>query len=102
MVVEDPEFKGLLVREAKERIKKKLEEANMAFIFYELNRKAYCRAGGKIIAAKIKGQWFIDYSVPWWKETTRKYVAKKMKILPIKYKKALLDAIDWLEKKTLC
>ncbi len=99
MIVEDPEFKGLPVKEAKEKIKKKLEEANMAFTFYELNRKAYCRAGGKIIAAKIKGQWFIDYSVPWWKETTRRYVAEEMKILPIKYKKAMLDAIDWLEKR---
>ncbi len=99
MIIEDPEFKGLPVKEAKERIKKKLEEANMAFTFYELNRKAYCRAGGKIIAAKIKGQWFIDYSVPWWKETTRKYVAEKMRILPMKYKKAMLDAIDWLEKR---
>ena len=99
MIVEDPEFKGIPVKEAKEKIKKKLEEANMAFTFYELSRKAYCRAGGKIIAAKIKGQWFIDYSVPWWKETTRKYVAEEMKILPIKYRKAMLDAIDWLEKR---
>ncbi|MCD6196463.1 MAG: class I tRNA ligase family protein, partial [Staphylothermus sp.] len=82
-----------------EKIKKKLESRGMAFTFYELNRKAYCRAGGKIIAAKIKGQWFINYSVPWWKEKTREFVEKMLKILPLKYKKAMLDAIDWLEKR---
>ncbi len=99
MIVDDPEFKGLSVSEAKEKIKKKLESMGMAFTFYELNRKAYCRAGGKIIAAKIKGQWFIDYSVPWWKEKTREFVDKILKILPLKYKKAMLDAINWLEKR---
>ncbi len=99
MIVDDPEFKGLPVREAKEKIKEKLAEMGKAFPFYELNRKAYCRAGGKIIAARIKGQWFLDYSVPWWKEKTRRYVEEKLVILPKKYKKAMLDAIDWLEKR---
>ncbi len=99
LIVEDPEFKGLPVKEAKEKIREKLEEMGKAFTFYELNRKAYCRAGGKIIAAKIKGQWFLDYSVPWWKEATRKYVEERLVILPEKYKKAMLDAIDWLEKR---
>ncbi len=99
MIVDDPEFKGLSVSEAKERIRRKLFGLNKAFTFYELNRKAYCRAGGKIIAARIKGQWFIDYSVPWWKEETRRYVSDEMIIQPSKYKKALLDAIDWLEMR---
>lgn len=99
MIVDDPEFRGISVSKAKEKIKEKLINENNAFIFYELNRKAYCRAGGKIIAAKITGQWFIDYSVPWWKEETRKYVSDKMRIIPIKYKKAMLDAIEWLERR---
>lgn len=99
MIVDDPEFKGLSVSEAKEKIKKKLLRENKGFVFYELNRKAYCRAGGKIIAAKIIGQWFIDYSVPWWKEEAKKYVSEKMRIIPVKYKKAMLDAIDWLERR---
>lgn len=99
MIVDDPEFKGLPVSEAKEKIRKILGERDQAFTFYELNRKAVCRAGGKIIAAKIKDQWFLDYSVPWWKEKTRKYVEEKLVILPEKYKRAMLAAIDWLEKR---
>ncbi len=99
MIVDDPEFKGLSVSEAKEKIREKLFRENMAFTFYELNRKAFCRAGGEIIVAKIKGQWFIDYSTPWWKEKTREYVEKKLVMIPEKYKNEMLATIDWLEMR---
>jgi leucyl-tRNA synthetase len=99
MIVDEPGFKDLPVKEAKEKAKKMLAEKNLAFPFYELNRKAYCRAGGKIIAAKIRDQWFLDYSVPWWKEEARRFVKEKLKIIPEKYRKAFLDTIDWLEKR---
>lgn len=99
MIVDNPEFHGLTVREAKEKIKKMLEEKGLAFTFYELNRKARCRAGGKIIAAKITGQWFLNYATPWWKEKTRRFVEEKLVIIPEKYKKAMLDAIDWLGER---
>ncbi len=96
--VPDGRFDGMPVREAKEAVRDWLVSEGMAFIFYELNRKAFCRSGGKIIVAKIRGQWFIDYSVPWWKERTRELVMS-MSILPEKYRKAFLDVIDWLERR---
>ena len=99
MKVDDPEFNGLPVSKAKELIREKLFRENSAFPFYELNRKAFCRSGGKIIVAKIRGQWFIDYSIPWWKNETREYVDKKLLIVPDKYKKEMLNAIDWLERR---
>ncbi|MET1160106.1 MAG: leucine--tRNA ligase [Thermoprotei archaeon] len=99
MKVDDPEFNGLPVSEAKEKIREKLFRENMGFVFYELNRKAFCRSGGEIIVAKIRGQWFIDYSTEWWKKQTREYVEKKLVIIPEKYKKEMLNAIDWLERR---
>ncbi|OYT40438.1 MAG: leucine--tRNA ligase [Desulfurococcales archaeon ex4484_58] len=99
MIVDDPEFKGLSVSEAKEKIKEKLFRENMGFIFYELNRKAFCRAGGEIIVAKIKGQWFIDYSTKWWKEKTKEYVVNKLVVVPEKYRQEILNTIDWLEMR---
>jgi len=97
MIVDDPEFRGLPVSEAKEKVKEKLISSGQAFTLYELNRKAFCRAGGEIIVARIKGQWFIDYSTPWWKEEVRKYVEEKLIVIPEKYRAGLLSAIDWLE-----
>lgn len=100
MVVEDPEFKGLSVREAKEKIRNKLYAENKAIPFYELNRKARCRAGGDVIVAKIKGQWFINYNVNWLKERARRAIEDgEILIIPPKYKKLFLDTIDWLDKR---
>ncbi len=99
MIVEHPRIKGLPVRDAKEAVRAMLLESGDAFIFYELNRKARCRAGGKIIVAKITNQWFINYNVPWWKERVRKHLLENMRIIPEKYLKAFLNTIDWLERR---
>ena len=92
------EFAGLSVNEAKERVKEWLTNTNNALIFYETSRKAFCRAGGKIIIARIDDQWFIDYSQEWWKEKTRKWL-KEMVIIPEKFRKAFLDTVDWLHER---
>jgi len=99
MIVDDPEFNNLSVSEAKEKIKKKLLNSGEAFTIYELNRKAFCRAGGEIIVAKIVNQWFIDYSTPWWKSIVEKYCNEKLVVIPEKYKNELLASINWVEKR---
>ncbi|MEM2170242.1 MAG: leucine--tRNA ligase [Desulfurococcaceae archaeon] len=100
MIIDNPEFKGLSVREAREKIRVKLYNENNAIPFYELNRKAWCRAGGEIIVAKITGQWFINYNVKWLKERARRALENdEVKIIPAKYKKLFLDTIDWLDKR---
>ncbi len=92
------EFAGMKVSEAKEKVKEKLLKENKAIIFYETSRKAECRAGGKIIVATIKDQWFLDYSSEEWKEKTREWI-NKMVIYPEKYRKLFLDTVDWLDKR---
>ncbi len=91
-------FAGIPVREAKDKVRDWLIRENKALIFYETSRKAFCRAGGKIIVARIDDQWFIDYSQTWWKEKTRDWL-KKMIILPEKYKKLFFDTVDWLHER---
>jgi len=92
------EFAGLPVKEAKEKVKEYLIKNGKALIMYETSRKAICRAGGKIIVAKISDQWFIDYSPEWWKEKTRKWL-EKMLIYPEKYKQMFYDTVDWLRQR---
>ncbi|QOR95132.1 leucine--tRNA ligase [Thermosphaera chiliense] len=99
LIVDDPDFKGLSVPEAREKMKVKLISEGKALVFYELNRKAFCRGGGEIIVAKIKDQWFIDYGTPWWKDRTRKLINEKLEIIPSKYKKAFQDVLEWVEKR---
>ncbi|MEX0568845.1 MAG: leucine--tRNA ligase [Candidatus Njordarchaeota archaeon] len=86
---------GMPVREARDKIRNKLLEERKAIIFYETSRKAVCRGGGKIVIARIKDQWFIDYSKDWWKEESKDWL-NKMLIYPTKYKKLFEDTIDWL------
>jgi leucyl-tRNA synthetase len=99
LIVDHPDFKGLSVPEAREKMKKKLISDGKAMVFYELNRRAFCRGGGEIIVAKIRDQWFIDYSVPWWKDRTRNLVNERLEIIPPKYKKAFQDVLEWVEKR---
>lgn len=100
MSVDHPEFKGMLVKDAREKVREMLYRENKAMPFYELNRKAWCRAGGEIIVAKIKGQWFLNYGTPWLKEKAHKVLeTDRIKIVPPKYKKLFLDTIDWLDKR---
>ncbi|MCC6025148.1 MAG: leucine--tRNA ligase, partial [Desulfurococcaceae archaeon] len=100
MRVENPEFNGLPVREARERLRSKLYAQGLAIPFYELNRKAWCRAKGKIIVAKITGQWFINYNVEWLKEKARELLLRnELVVIPSKYTKQFLDVLEWLDKR---
>jgi leucyl-tRNA synthetase len=98
--VDDPEFNGLSVRDAREKMKNKLYMQGYAIPFYELNRKAWCRAKGKIIVAKISGQWFINYNLEWLKSKAREIIlSNKLIVIPSKYTKQFLDVLDWLDKR---
>ena len=92
------DFAGLPVSDAKEKVKDWLLSNKKGLIFYETSRKAFCRAGGKIIIARIDDQWFIDYSKSQWKTLTKDWI-NEMAIVPEKYKKAFLDTVDWLHER---
>jgi len=91
-------YSGMSVKEARELIKSDLMADGNAFIFYETSRKAETRSGSKVIVAVLRDQWFIDYGVGWWKESSRKLV-ENMKFYPEFYRKNMIDAIDWLRER---
>jgi len=91
-------YAGMKASEAKEKMKDELLKEGKAIILYETSRKARCRCGGKIIVAKLKGQWFIDYNSPGWKNIARKCL-NKMIIYPEKYRQMFEATFDWLDKR---
>lgn len=91
-------FSGMSVEKAREAIKADLFSDEHGFIFYETSRKAQTRGGSKVIAAVLSNQWFIDYSVDWWKKASHDIV-NAMLYYPEFYKNAMNDAVDWLRER---
>ncbi len=91
-------FSGMKTEAAREAIKKELFEKYNGFIFYETSRKAQTRGGSKVIAAVMSNQWFIDYSVDWWKKKSHQIV-NSMLYYPEFYRNAMNDAVDWLRER---
>ena len=93
------EFEGRAIREAKDEIVNSfINEKKIAIKFYETSRKATSREGGKVIVAIIRNQWFIDYSIPEWKEKVRGLI-QRMDLKPEPLKSQLLQVVDWLRER---
>ncbi len=91
-------FAGIKIEEIKDKVKDWLKGEGKADVFYETSRKAVTRNGHKVIVAVLQGQWFIDYTPEWWKESGHKLV-DNMLFYPPKYKGIMHGIIDWLEKR---
>lgn len=91
-------FSGMTVEKARDAIRTDLFEKEDGFIFYETSRKAVTRGGSKVIAAVLSNQWFIDYSVGWWKKASHDIV-NSMLYYPEFYRNAMNDAVDWLRER---
>ncbi len=91
-------FSGMKTEGARDAIKNELFERHKGFIFYETSRKAQTRGGSKVIAAVMSNQWFIDYSVDWWKKKSHDIV-NSMLYYPEFYRNAMNDAVDWLRER---
>ncbi|MGQ9641418.1 MAG: leucine--tRNA ligase [Candidatus Bathycorpusculaceae bacterium] len=90
---------GLMVAEAKEKVKQDLIAEGKAATMYELlNRPVQCRCGTECIVKIFEDQWFIDYGNPEWKALAHKCL-EKMKILPEELRAEYKYVIDWLHEK---
>ncbi|MFH1247162.1 MAG: leucine--tRNA ligase [Candidatus Micrarchaeota archaeon] len=97
-VVNSGEFNGLKVEEAKEKMSQWLEKTNKAHHLFESSRPAKCRCGGKVVAAVMNDQWFLDFNAKGWKEKSNQCL-KKMAIFPPNYRKQFEDIFAWLDKR---
>lgn len=91
-------YSGMPVSKAKEEVKNYLIKNKKADIFFETSRKARCRCGGKIIVARLKDQWFLDYNATGWKKLAYECL-NNMKIYPEKYRQNFYSAFEWLDKR---
>ncbi len=92
-------YKGMLVKEAKEKVKEDLiKEGKAIRIWVIANSPVYTRAGDEVVVKLVKDQWFINYGNPSWKARVREHF-EKMKIIPPSLKKQFLETVEWLERK---
>lgn len=89
---------GMPVQKAKDKMIEALKTSQRHDLLYEPSRRSLTRAGNPVSVAVLDDQWFLDYSSPEWKKKTREHV-EKMPIYPEKFKRNILDAIEWLEKR---
>jgi len=92
-------FGGMETVRAREAVKKFLANLGASDIIFELSVKPiYCRCRAEITIKVIKGQWFINYADPDWKEKAKKCI-KGIETFPSDYKRQLPEIIDWLAQR---
>ncbi|MDD5417822.1 MAG: leucine--tRNA ligase [Candidatus Nanoarchaeia archaeon] len=82
-------YKGLMVKDCKERISKDFIKEGYAVILHECSEEVICRCTKCCHIKLIQNQWFLKYSDEKWKRETLKHLSK-MKIYPE-------EARNWLE-----
>ncbi len=92
------EFAGLKVSEAKDKIAEWLKARGAAVDYFEASRPAECRCGGKVVAAVLPDQWFLDFKAEGWKKRAFKAL-KRLTVFPENYKKLFYDVFEWLDKR---
>ncbi len=92
-------YRGKLVMQAKELIKKDLLDEGNAIALHEIiNGPVYCRCGARAAVKMVKDQWFIDYGNEEWKNDAKKCL-EMMEIVPEKMINEYLYTVDWLKRK---
>lgn len=89
------EFKGLFIKDAKDKIKKKLIENNLAGTLYETSRRATTRGGDIVIVANLEGQWFLNYTDENVKQGAYDLL-DKMSFYPSKLKDTQKGYLQWV------
>ena len=92
-------YAGMMVAEAKDKVKQDLIQEGNATTMYELlNRPVFCRCKTECIVKIVRDQWFIDYGNPEWKTLAHKNL-DNMEILPEELRQEFNNVIDWLHEK---
>ncbi|MFH0970651.1 MAG: leucine--tRNA ligase [Candidatus Diapherotrites archaeon] len=89
---------GMKVKDAGGKMIQLLKKQHRHDVVYEPSRRAVTRSGNPVSVAVLDDQWFLDYSSPEWKKKTHALL-DSMTVYPSHFKKAISDAIDWLEKR---
>lgn len=91
------EYRGLSVKEAREKVKERLLKTRLGGVMYDLPEPVVCRSGDSCIVKIVEDQWFLAYSDEGWKRLVKGHVSEGLKILPEGARQWLLNVIDWLK-----
>ena len=92
-----PDFGGMKVRFAREELKEKLINDNMATIMYDFaERPVVCRCGNNCVVKIMDDQWFMKYGNEEWTEKTLKVLDGET-VIPKEIKNNFEYYLNWLD-----
>ncbi|NLI62773.1 MAG: leucine--tRNA ligase [Methanosarcinaceae archaeon] len=91
-------YSGIPVSKVKDDIIFDFTAQGLAEKFYEFSEPIICRCGTVCVVNMVKGQWFLNYSNPEWKNKVRKCLSD-MEIIPEEMRTDFENKIDWLKDK---
>lgn len=97
VMVNIPEYSGLKVPVAREKVTEHLLEIKKGDVMYNFAEKpVVCRCGGEVIVKIIEDQWFLKYSDEEWKKLAMDCLAQEQ-IVPQEVRANFEYYIDWLD-----
>ena len=93
-----PEYAGVLVRDARDRVAGALAADGAAPTLQEFSKPVVCRNGHTVVIRRVPDQWFLHYGDPTWKTATLA-AAGRLTVWPSDYGAELPGVIDWFEDR---
>ncbi|MDV0445718.1 L-cysteine:1D-myo-inositol 2-amino-2-deoxy-alpha-D-glucopyranoside ligase [Methanimicrococcus sp. At1] len=91
-------YKGMPVSKIKDRLTQDFIAQGIGSVFYEFSEPVQCRCGTMCVVNMVKGQWFLNYSNPEWKDKVYKCLSM-MEVIPPEFRVEFENKIDWLKDK---
>ena len=91
-------YEGMAVSKIKDVLTRDLIEQELGEVFYEFSEPVVCRCGTPCVVNMVKGQWFLNYSNPEWKDKVYRCI-ENMEIIPEELRVEFNNKVDWLKDK---
>lgn len=91
-------YQGMPVSKIKDRLTQDFISQGIGSVFYEFSEPVQCRCGTMCVVNMVKGQWFLNYSNPEWKDKVYKCLSM-MEVIPPEFRVEFENKIDWLKDK---
>ncbi|WP_440953420.1 leucine--tRNA ligase [Methanococcoides sp. FTZ1] len=91
-------YAGMAVSKIKDVLTRDLIEQGLGEVFYEFSEPVVCRCGTPCVVNMVKGQWFLNYSSPEWKDKVYRCI-ENMDIIPEDLRIEFNNKVDWLKDK---
>ncbi len=92
------DLRGVPVREARDRVVQRLTAEGSCFELQEFSIPVLCRNGHEVVIRRVPDQWFLRYSDPAWKASTRQIV-DRLRTSPSEYGRELQGILDWFQDR---